>query len=71
MLKLRQLRTILHTQGFEKRRGRGSHEIWIDPSHPKHRVVLSGKNGDDALRYQVSRVRSFRRGTVVYRNHSF
>ncbi len=66
MIKLRQLRTELRAMGFEVRRGRGSHEIWTDPTQPQRRVTLAGSNGADALKYQLTRVRRFQRGMMVF-----
>lgn len=66
MMKLRQLRTELREMGFEAHRGRGSHEIWIDPAQPRRRVVLAGSDGTDALKYQLMRVRRFQRGMMIF-----
>jgi predicted RNA binding protein YcfA (HicA-like mRNA interferase family) len=68
MTKLRQLRLALRELGFTSRLGRGSHEVWTDPQQPARRVILYGKNGDDARKYQASRVRRFRGGAMVYRH---
>ncbi len=69
MTKLRELRLLLRERGFESRPGRGSHEVWTDPLQPQHRVVLYGKDGDDARKFQAARIRKFRRETMVYRHH--
>lgn len=66
MMKLRTVRAELRQLGFEARRGRGSHEIWIDPIQPRRRIVLSGTGGDDAQSYQVTKLRRFRRGMMLY-----
>ena len=66
MTKLRELRKELRQLGFEARQGRGSHEIWTDPALPSHRIVLYGSGGDDAKPYQVTKMRKFRRGMMVY-----
>jgi predicted RNA binding protein YcfA (HicA-like mRNA interferase family) len=64
--KMRELRTVLCELGFESRPGKGSHEVWVDPVQPQRRVVLYGRNGNDAHRYQATRVRKLKRGAVVY-----
>jgi hypothetical protein len=66
MKKVRELRALLRELGFVSRSGRGSHEVWIDPQAPQRRVVLCGRDGDDALKYQAARVRAFKRGTMMY-----
>lgn len=66
MIKIRHVRTELKALGFEPKAGKGSHEIWTDPQAPQHRLVLSGSDGSDALKYQLARVRKFRRGMMVY-----
>jgi predicted RNA binding protein YcfA (HicA-like mRNA interferase family) len=65
-MKLRALRSELRQLGFEARRGKGSHEIWTDPEQPRRKVVLYGLGGDDAKPFQVSKVRRFQRGTMIY-----
>lgn len=55
------IRTTLRELGFEVRQGKGSHEVWIDPSQPKRRVVLHGRGSKDARRYQSAQIRRFRR----------
>lgn len=66
-VKLRVLRSELRQLGLTPRQGKGSHEIWTDPDQPGRRVVLYGSGGDDAKSFQVSKVRQFRRGTMIYR----
>jgi hypothetical protein len=45
---------MLKKAGFVKQAGKGSHRKWV---HPTGRfVVLSGKESDDAKRYQESQV---------------
>jgi predicted RNA binding protein YcfA (HicA-like mRNA interferase family) len=66
MVKLRELRSELKQLGFTPRPGKGSHEVWSHPFQPGRTVVLSGANGDDAKPFQVSKVRQFRRGLMVY-----
>ena len=66
MVKLRELRSELRQLGFIPRPGKGSHEIWTDPLRPRRKVVLSGAGGKDARPFQISKVRQFRRGMMVY-----
>lgn len=49
--KLRELKTMLRKAGFMQCAGKGSHTVW---SHPdlSEKVVLSGKDGNDAKPYQ-------------------
>lgn len=49
--KLRELRSRLEKAGFERRSGKGSHTVWTHPRFPG-RVVISGKDGEDAKPYQ-------------------
>ena len=55
--KLRELRAELRREGWRIDRHVGSHETWEHPlvSFP---VVLAGKDGDDAVRYQEREVRN-------------
>lgn len=55
MKKNRELRSALREMGFSSRRGRGSHEIWVNNAGIK--IVLCGKDGHDAKPYQAKRVR--------------
>ncbi len=57
--KIRQLKASLQKAGFVllKKRGKGSHTIWEHPLVP-HVVIISGKDGDDADRYQEKDVRN-------------
>ncbi len=66
MEKMGALRVQLRKAGWMCRRGRGSHEIWRDPGDRRRRVVLNGRDGDDAPRYQQARVRKFHKGMMVY-----
>jgi predicted RNA binding protein YcfA (HicA-like mRNA interferase family) len=53
--KVRQLISDLERAGFANRGGKGSHR---NLEHPKGlRVTISGKPGDDALRYQEKQTR--------------
>ena len=55
--KIRELKSKLQKAGFVllKKRGKGSHTMW---EHPLliNLVVISGKDGDDADRYQEREV---------------
>lgn len=55
--KIRELKAILQKSGFIclKDRGKGSHTVWEHPN-VKNNVILSGKDGKDAQRYQEKRV---------------
>ena len=53
--KVRQLIADLEKAGFRDRGGKGSHRNFIHPACA-HPVVISGKLGDDALRYQEKAV---------------
>ena len=66
MKKVRELRALLRELGFVSRSGRGSHEVWVDPLAPQRRVVLCGRDGDDAQKYQATQVRTFKRGVMIY-----
>ena len=49
--KVRELKDILRKAGFKENSGKGSHTKW---SHPllSGKIVLSGKDGNDAKPYQ-------------------
>lgn len=55
--KIRQLKAMLRKAGFTSRPGKGSHTVW---AHPKlsDSLVLSGKDGQDAKRYQERMVQA-------------
>jgi predicted RNA binding protein YcfA (HicA-like mRNA interferase family) len=53
--KFRDLKALLAQAGFRWRPGKGSHTIWEHPLADKA-VVLSGKDGRDAKRYQEQEV---------------
>lgn len=57
--KIRELKTLLLKAGFvlEPDRGKGSHTVWSHPLLPNS-LTLSGKDGDDAHRYQERDVRN-------------
>jgi hypothetical protein len=56
--KIRQLRADLRRAGLVrlKERGKGDHEVWEHPTILGVRVVLDGKDGDDAKPYQERNV---------------
>ena len=56
--KVRQLKADLSKAGFVKRSGKGSHTIWYHPAFPGLSVTISGKDGDDAERYQIRDVQN-------------
>jgi predicted RNA binding protein YcfA (HicA-like mRNA interferase family) len=49
--KIRELKRMLQRAGFVMRAGKGSHTVW---SHAElqESVTVSGRDGDDAKRYQ-------------------
>lgn len=49
---MRELRADLRWAGFRIVRQTGSHQTWEHPNVPEAGVTLSGKDGDDAQRYQ-------------------
>ena len=53
--KIRELKAMLRKAGFRWRPGKGSHTIWEHPLASGH-VVLSGKDGRDARKYQEEEV---------------
>lgn len=56
--KIGELKSMLSKAGFTYRPGKGSHTVWEHPlllSEPP--VVLSGKDGADAKRYQENDVK--------------
>ena len=54
--KIRELISMLEKSGFSNRGGKGSHRNYLHPSGLK--ITLSGKLGNDALRYQEKEVNS-------------
>ena len=54
--KIRQLIADLEKAGFMNRGGKGSHRNFVHHHYP-FAVVISGKPGDDALRYQEKAVK--------------
>ncbi|TMC19936.1 MAG: type II toxin-antitoxin system HicA family toxin [Chloroflexi bacterium] len=55
--KIRQLKAALARAGFTQRPAKGSHTMWVHPAFPGSSVTISGKDGDDAEKYQVKDVR--------------
>ena len=55
--KICELKAMLKKSGFVllKDRGKGSHTVWEHPN-VRNNVILSGKNGKDAQKYQEKRV---------------
>ena len=53
--KVRELISDLERAGFVDRGGKGSHRNFVHPDVSKP-VVISGKSGDDARRYQEKAV---------------
>lgn len=49
--KIRELKKMLAKAGFEEILGKGSHTNWIHPNY-QGKVTVSGKDGDDAKKYQ-------------------
>lgn len=56
--KIRQLKAALLKAGFSWRPGKGSHTIWTNSNIPDLEVTLSGRDGDDAQRYQTKQVQN-------------
>ncbi len=54
-LKIRELKKMLRRAGFKERPGKGSHTNWIHPLY-SGKVTVSGKDSDDAKRYQEKEV---------------
>ena len=55
--KIRELIRDLERAGFTNRGGKGSHRNFAHPK-VKRTVVIAGKTGDDAKRYQEREVKS-------------
>ncbi len=49
--KIRELKAMLRKAGFEQRAGKGSHTVWSHLNLPE-KIVLSGRDGNDAKPYQ-------------------
>jgi predicted RNA binding protein YcfA (HicA-like mRNA interferase family) len=57
-LKIKQLKAALARTGFLQRPAKGSHTMWTHPSLPGFSVTISGKDGEDAQKYQIRDVRN-------------
>jgi len=55
--KIRQLIRDLEFNGFINYGGKGSHRKFMHPNFPRT-VIISGKTGDDAKRYQEKAVKN-------------
>ena len=55
--KIRELKANLAKAGFEMRPGKGSHTVWVHPALSDE-ITISGKDGDDAQKYQIKYVRN-------------
>jgi predicted RNA binding protein YcfA (HicA-like mRNA interferase family) len=55
--KIRELKAMLLKAGFTYRSGKGSHTVW-NHSKLEYSLTLSGKDGNDADRYQEKDVRN-------------
>lgn len=53
--KIRELKAMLVKAGFRWKPGKGSHTVWEHPLAERS-VTLSGKDGQDAQRYQERQV---------------
>ena len=49
--KIRELKEMLRRAGFTEIPGKGSHKNWIHPLYAG-KLTVSGKDGNDAKRYQ-------------------
>ena len=54
--KIRKLKAVLSKAGFYSRSAKGSHTKWSHPAFPGIFVALSGKDGNDAKKYQIEDV---------------
>jgi predicted RNA binding protein YcfA (HicA-like mRNA interferase family) len=55
--KIRELKAMLLSFGFQFRSGKGSHTVWFHEKLSRN-VVLSGRDGDDAKPYQEKEIRN-------------
>lgn len=53
--KIRELKQMLRQVGFTEVPGKGSHTNWIHPLY-EGKLTISGKDGNDAKRYQEKEV---------------
>ena len=56
-VKVRELKAILSRAGFYWRSAKGSHTYWTHPLLPGFRLSISGKDGQDAEKYQIRAVK--------------
>ncbi|MEM9540428.1 MAG: type II toxin-antitoxin system HicA family toxin [Cyanobacteria bacterium P01_E01_bin.42] len=54
--KIRELKSRLKKAGFIYRSAKGSHTRWYHPLLPEDPITLSGKDEDDAKKYQEKEV---------------
>jgi len=54
--KIRKLKADLSKAGFYSRPGKGSHLVFRHHADPSLRVTVSGRDGDDADKYQMEEV---------------
>jgi len=52
-LKISPLKAKLVKVGFMQRSAKGSHTMWVHPLLPEMPIVISGKDGNDAQKYQI------------------
>ena len=52
--KIRELEAKLRKAGFVRQAAKGSHRKWVHPGGKL--VIMSGREGDDAKKYQESQV---------------
>ncbi len=57
-VKIRKLKAILTSAGFVQRPAKGSHTMWVHPAFPNSSITISGKDGDDAQKYQIKDVQN-------------
>ena len=57
-LKVRQLKAALALAGFTQRPAKGSHTLWVHPAIRSSGVTISGKDGEDAQKYQIKDVKN-------------
>lgn len=56
--KIRELKADLLKAGFLMRPAKGSHTLWYHSIFSEITVTISGKDGDDAKKYQIKDVRN-------------
>lgn len=55
--KIRQLKAALTKAGFISRAAKGSHTYWEHLKYPDLYITISGRDGDDAQKYQEREVK--------------